>query len=1166
MRLRHLRSGVVVAILGALALPASALAVARISEQADGLADYDARVGAVAPTNAQRAVVRRMHARVSWNRFGTPATISKRGKFVAKSVQGKNAVEAARRWIYRNRALFRLQGVDKLELVGDTRMPFSRGHAVNFRQIVEGVQTTEGGLITVGITGSAKRGWKVAYVSSSLTRDTGLAGRAQLSAPQAWSRAADSVGESYSVAQIRGMKKTGGWTTLAVTGLSDLQRVKLVAFPTVRAGIVPAYESIVTKGAEAIAYRVVVDARSGAVLSRTNLVQNLAEGKSASQVTTYPFTGEVPAANAACDVKKGPFAVPAGNRALDLFVNATRPDNDVLIRLFFGTTLINETDTGITPEAFHYEPAGGVPPGDYFVQVCDFPGGGGWAAPQTYAGTLTLDDTAAPIPSWAQWKVFPANPPLNPIGAFPWGNPSTDTRELWCWRNADGCDKVVGNLASRGPWDHDHRANASTHTTKGNNARAATSWTHPFLPFPPQYSPVALDRNYSFPWTNNWYTTGCFPTPGAPGATWDDSAAAVNLFMAHNRMHDWSYYLGFTEQNWNAQDYNFGLTERRQENDGLIGDVQSGATSGPSPQRDNANMITNSDGISSITNMYLWQSLPGAFYAPCVDGDYDMGVISHEYTHMIENRMIGKGTGRSGHHAGAMGESWADMFAMEYLNENGFVPTGGENRYAVGTYATGNSTRAIRNYGMNFPMSGDVPRPSKQLMVDALNFSDMGYDVTGPQVHADGEIWSATNFRNRMLLNEKYDDDFPSDDEDLQESCAEGQLPPQNCPGNRRWVQLMYDAFLLMPTDPSMVQARDAIISADVMRFGGANQKELWLGYARSGFGKNATSTNTTADTDTDPAPSFELPAPFAGQNANITFRARAKDGGLLENARFFVGHYEGRVSPIADSNPATSGENLDATAKFAPGTYELVATAPGYGHLRGRRTFFRGENSVIEFRFATNYASAAKGATATGDTGGADAAAQAATLRNLIDDTEATVWETEGTIDLARNLSVDGKKVTIDLAGTEPVRIRELQVSAALGGNVNRFTALRQFEVWACNNSGSSPANCSQDSGYTKVYTSPADAFPGNPPRPVQPHLILRSFDIPNVKATHLRFVVKTSQCTGGPAFQGDQDADPTVNADCDSGVAPNASRRFVRAAEFQAFSQGGSVHRFHH
>jgi len=75
-----------------------------------------------------------------------------------------------------------------------------------------------------------------------------------------------------------------------------------------------------------------------------------------------------------------------------------------------------------------------------------------------------------------------------------------------------------------------------------------------------------------------------------------------------------------------------------------------------------------------------------------------------------------------------------------------------------------------------------------------------------------------------------------------------------------------------------------------------------------------------------------------------------------------------------------------------------------------------------------------------------------------------------------------------------------------------------------------------------------------------------MRSFDIPNVKATHLRFVVKTSQCTGAPAFQGDQDADPTVNADCDSGVAATTSRRFVRAAEFQALSQEGHVYRFHH
>ena len=451
----------------------------------------------------------------------------------------------------------------------------------------------------------------------------------------------------------------------------------------------------------------------------------------------------------------------------------------------------------------------------------------------------------------------------------------------------------------------------------------------------------------------------------------------------HNRMHDFAYFLGFTERNWNAQDFNFGLTETFRENDPVLGNVQSGVLVG---QRDNANMITLPEGVSPITNMYMWQSIAGAFYAPCVDGDYDMGVIGHEYTHMIENRMIGKGQARSGHHAGAMGESTSDLTAMEYLNENGFVPTDDENQYAVGTYATGNKVRAIRNYGMNFPSFGAVPEPGKQLMVNALNFSDMGYDLTGPQVHADGEIWSKTNFAIRQALAAKYDQRFPADDADLQYACANGELPPQSCPGNRRWMQLVFDSYLLMPTNPSMLQARDAILAADLLRFGGANQKELWLEFARHGFGRNATSTNTTANTDTDPTPDFE---PIGTTPATVTFTARKLNSNTPVVARIFVGHYEARSSPIADTDPATTGPNLDNVARFAPGTYEFVATAPGYGHVRFREQIREGKNVAITLRFADNWASANAGAEAMGDTSGADAMAQAAQLRNLIDDTE---------------------------------------------------------------------------------------------------------------------------------------------------------------------------------
>jgi extracellular elastinolytic metalloproteinase len=146
MRFTLLRRAACVAAVGALALPAAALGNARIVEGHDhGLNDVDTRVGKAVPTTAQKAAAKRLRAKVVWNRFGTPETVSKRGKYLAKGIRGRNAPEAARRWIHRNRALFGLPSTSGLELAGDSPMPFSRGHAVNFRQVVQGLATTDGG-------------------------------------------------------------------------------------------------------------------------------------------------------------------------------------------------------------------------------------------------------------------------------------------------------------------------------------------------------------------------------------------------------------------------------------------------------------------------------------------------------------------------------------------------------------------------------------------------------------------------------------------------------------------------------------------------------------------------------------------------------------------------------------------------------------------------------------------------------------------------------------------------------------------------------------------------------------------------------------------------------------------------------------------------------------
>ena len=289
-------------------------------------------------------------------------------------------------------------------------------------------------------------------------------------------------------------------------------------------------------------------------------------------------------------------------------------------------------------------------------------------------------------------------------------------------------------------------------------------------------------------------------------------------------------------------------------------------------------MSTLPDGASSVTNMYFWQPIAGSFYAPCVDGDYDQGVIGHEFGHMIENRMIGKGNNRAGFHAGSMGEAFGDLVSTEYLRENTYTPTDGEDPFATGTYATGNKEHGIRNYVMNYPRTGDFPTPSTYPHVNPLNFSDMGYDVAGNEVHSDGEIWVAINNSVRQGLIDKYNDDFPAGDAALQAQCAAGELPSQNCPGNRRWIQLVFDAMLIDPTAPTFIDARNSMLAADVMRYGGANQVEIWRAFAQRGLGQNAFMNPAPAAAnrctgapvqDCDPVPDFS--SPVEG-NVNVTF------------------------------------------------------------------------------------------------------------------------------------------------------------------------------------------------------------------------------------------------------------------------------------------------------
>jgi extracellular elastinolytic metalloproteinase len=1084
----HSRSAAIFVALLALALPASASAAARILPVHAGLKDLDTRTGRVLPSAAQKQAVTALGARAQWNRYGTPASLIADDGFLTAAAS-ESAPAVARAFIRDHRDLFRLSAadVDNLELVNDAKLAASDGHAVLFRQRFGDLAAGHDGMITVGVTGG-----RVAYVSSSAAGSQAAPAAATLSATDAWLRAAKNAG--LNVSGVSGVRAKDGWTQFSAGGLTTPligkdridQRARLVAFPTYTGGVRAAFETIVldVNGGRARAYRSFVDARTGEVLFRSNEVKQAADNEPGT------FSGNTG------DGCGDPHPVSVSDAyGISAVASANIPSDDIVLKLIGPAgSAVASSDTGTSPEAVNYTNNGAkIANGTYQLVVCAFNDPTVPASGESfdYSGGYAIN-TAAGAPSTAanpSWSYFPSAP-------------AGDNRVVGCFLLAAGCDVGINSAASRGPWDAVAATGTPTFTTQGNAARTAEARLTPLTPGPFGFMPTSLTREYKYAWADEWAASECDPTPlVVPGSGADVSAAVANLFAGHNRFHDYAYHLGFTELNYNMQQSNFG---QGKDGDPELGNVQAGAVTGGAPSylgRDNANQITLNDGIPGITNQYLFQPIAGAFYGPCVDGDFDTSVFGHEYTHAISNRMVGgPDDGLTGFQGGAMGESWSDLVALEYLHSHGL-----QSNWIEGEYVTGNSRSGIRDYALD---------------ANPLNYSDVGFDLTGPEVHADGEIWNAVNYDVRQALVKKYDAKFPSTNAALQLRCADGvtggnapaaPLPPEQCPGNRRWIQIVFDAFLLQQGDTSMLTARDAYLAADRMRFGGANQAELWAAFAKRGMGAGA-STDTTEDDQ--PTPGFDSPL---ANNATVTFASNAP------GATFYIGQYEARATPVA------------TTTKFVPGTYDVLVRAPGYGLQRFKLTVSAGQTVTKTFTLKQNVASKAAGASAAGD---------GTNLDHLIDDTEGTTWDAP--------TGVTKPAVTISLAGAKPVKT--VAVSALLDpddpdADEGRFTALRSFKVETCDGR---TANCSLPTGWKPLYTSPADAFGAIAPRPLAPDLTLRTFDVPDTVATQIRFTALESQCTGGPAFQGELDNDPLNSTDCDTASDQGTA---VHAAEFEVF-----------
>lgn len=1154
-----------------------------LGDGAGGPGEADHRGAAVAPPAARTAAAQALGAGVSvdWNEFGTPRMVSRPGGWVATDLTGTPA-DAARSWLSTHSRLFGLSTADvaQLTLVNDSELGTSGAHAVLFRQTYAGgYNAANGGLVTVGI-----RDGKIASVTSSLAGAGALNTTTPALTPAAaFVAAAKDVGRTARLADIgTAATKVGDFTTMKVAGFAQPGLARLVALPLPGGAVRLAYETDVqdTKGGSPFAVVSFVDAVNGKVLLRHDAVDYAsAAAGSAAQATLQAGATTSAASTTTAASGQGTFtasytatacgtAVPLntvapGSTTLDVEANDPVASNDFALNVFRNGVSIGSSDTATSPEAVTATLSPPSTAADKFTaQACPSTAPIGPFAPVTMViGTFQYSDQAVPagLPYPPKWKTF-ANTPNLTIGGN--GDPKADVRTTYCWsvdktdpsvtKDVSDCNVDAHNVYARQPWDVDGNTGQPTLTTIGNLATTAEARTSPLTPAE-MYRPTSPTRDYVFPFGDQWHQAQCNPAQLATPQGADGDAAVTNLNVGHDRIHDWSYRLGFTERNYNLQTNNFGNTAARYQNDSEVGNVQAGAvdfggntpSQVPAAGRDNANQIALQDGVPGITNQYLFQPVVG-FYAGCTDGDLDGTVFLHEYTHAISNRMIaGPDTGLSGQQAGSMGESWSDLDAIEFLNEFDVAGKRGEDRYDEGAYVTGDNFRGIRDYN---------------LLANPLNYSDFGFDSTGPEVHADGEIWNAVMMHVRQGLIDKYNPQFPESDKALQLACATGFASNggvggsgridgsphdgfNGCPGNRRWIQYMYDAFLLQASGtPTMVDMKDEMLAAQQLRTGGADFDTMATEFARYGVGAGSKS-NTTADTD----PQASFASPVTATNAAVTFALVDSVTGAAVPGQVFVGRYEARATPVASTTPAPTKPDVfhpGPTATLTAGQYELTVQAPGYGAGHLVRTYTPGQATTETVHLAKNLASATNGATVV--------AVGAHNPAGLIDDTEATDAGYDGS---AASTPVAGRAFTVALGGGRQT-IDRVQVSAEhhpVDANDStdfqgRLLDLRAFDVLVSSDGGAT---------YNKVLASPDDAFPAKQPRPVVPDIIMRSFTLTQpVQADHVRLVVRSNQCTGQPLYKG-VDGDPTFDADCTKTV--NAFK--VTAAELQVFGSPSDV-----
>lgn len=206
------------------------------------------------------------------------------------------------------------------------------------------------------------------------------------------------------------------------------------------------------------------------------------------------------------------------------------------------------------------------------------------------------------------------------------------------------------------------------------------------------------------------------------------------------------------------------------------------------------------------------------------DSDLDSGIISHEYCHGLSRRLTG-GASNSNCLNGDQdaGEGWSDLCSL-------FVTASATD--------TRDTPRGLGVYVLYQTPDGRGIRPS--VYTTNMDINNFTYGQIADRnlltiPHGVGFVWATANWEVYWNMVDRY-----GFDPDLYKGNG----------GNNRYFQLMVDGLKLQKCNPTFLDARNAIIQADIINNRGANVCLIWKGFAKRGMGINANDGGDIRTTD----------------------------------------------------------------------------------------------------------------------------------------------------------------------------------------------------------------------------------------------------------------------------------------------------------------------------